>query len=76
MYGVALYMYEVVLYTYEVAQDSPSAYRALYCDDYLEAVVELVQKGVGSRFYDRGRYSPGRETGTHHFHQLIAEAMG
>ncbi|HRF58426.1 MAG TPA: aromatic ring-hydroxylating dioxygenase subunit alpha [Fimbriimonadaceae bacterium] len=41
-----------------------------------EAVVELVQKGVRSRFYDRGRYSPTRETGTHHFHRLLVDAMG
>ena len=40
-----------------------------------EAVVESVQKGVRSRFYDRGRYSPTREQGTHHFHRLIAEFM-
>ncbi|QQS33934.1 MAG: aromatic ring-hydroxylating dioxygenase subunit alpha [Acidobacteriota bacterium] len=40
-----------------------------------EAVVENVQRGVRSRFYDRGRYSPAREQGTHHFHRLIAEAM-
>jgi choline monooxygenase len=40
-----------------------------------EAVVENVQKGINSRFYDRGRYSPKRETGTHHFHRLICEFM-
>ena len=40
-----------------------------------QAVVEAVQKGIRSRFYDRGRYSPGREQGTHHFHRLIAEFM-
>lgn len=40
-----------------------------------EAVVESVQKGVRSRFYSHGRYSPAREQGTHHFHQLIAEFM-
>jgi choline monooxygenase len=38
-----------------------------------EEVVESVQKGIHSRFYDRGRYSPTREQGTHHFHRLIAE---
>ena len=38
-------------------------------------VVESVQKGIRSRFYDRGRYSPTREQGTHHFHRLIAEFM-
>jgi choline monooxygenase len=40
-----------------------------------EAVVENVQKGIRSRFYENGRYSPTRETGTHHFHRLIAEFM-
>ena len=40
-----------------------------------EAVVESVQKGIRSRFYSRGRYSPSREQGTHHFHRLIAEFM-
>lgn len=41
-----------------------------------EAVVESVQKGIRSRSYDRGRYSPTREQGTHHFHRLIAEFIG
>jgi phenylpropionate dioxygenase-like ring-hydroxylating dioxygenase large terminal subunit len=40
-----------------------------------EAVVESVQKGIRSRFYDHGRYSPAREQGTHHFHRLITEFM-
>lgn len=38
-----------------------------------EAIVENVQRGVRSKFYNTGRYSPTRETGTHHFHRLIAE---
>lgn len=38
-----------------------------------EAVVESVQRGIRSRFYKHGRYSPTREQGTHHFHRLIAE---
>ncbi len=41
-----------------------------------EAVVESVQKGIRSRFYSHGRYSPSREQGTHHFHRLISEFMG
>lgn len=41
-----------------------------------QAVVESVQKGIRSRFYDRGRYSPAKETGTHHFHRLISSALG
>jgi len=40
-----------------------------------EAVVESVQRGVRSRLYDRGRYSPARETGVHHFHRLLAEFL-
>jgi len=40
-----------------------------------QAVVESVQKGIRSRFYQAGRYSPSREQGTHHFHRLIAEFM-
>ena len=40
-----------------------------------EAVVESVQRGIRSRFYTSGRYSPTREQGTHHFHRLIAEFM-
>jgi choline monooxygenase len=40
-----------------------------------EAVVEAVQRGVRSRIYRRGRYSPRRETGVHHFHRLLAEAL-
>jgi choline monooxygenase len=36
-----------------------------------EEVVENVQKGVRSRFYDHGRYSVTREQGTHHFHRII-----
>ncbi|MEQ1645666.1 MAG: SRPBCC family protein, partial [Pyrinomonadaceae bacterium] len=41
-----------------------------------EAVVESVQRGIRSRFYSHGRYSPKREQGTHHFHRLIAEFLG
>jgi choline monooxygenase len=40
-----------------------------------QAVVEAVQRGINSRFYERGRYAPAREQGTHHFHRLIAEFM-
>lgn len=41
-----------------------------------EEVVESVQRGVRSRLYDRGRYSPRREAGVHHFHRLLTHAMG
>jgi len=41
-----------------------------------EVIVEAVQKGVRSRLYHRGRYSPTRELGTHHFHRLLTAALG
>lgn len=40
-----------------------------------EYVVEGVQKGVKSRFYQAGRFSPTKEKGVHHFHLLLANAM-
>ena len=40
-----------------------------------EAVVESVQRGVRSRIYERGRYSPTRESGVHHFHRLLVAAL-
>ena len=29
-----------------------------------------------SRFYTRGRYSPTRERGVHHFHRLLCTFLG
>jgi choline monooxygenase len=40
-----------------------------------EVVVEAVQRGVRSRLYDRGRYSPTREQAIHHFHRLALEFL-
>jgi len=40
-----------------------------------EAIVESVQRGTASRLYARGRYSPAREQGVHHFHRLLAGAL-
>lgn len=40
-----------------------------------EAVVEATQRGVRSRLYERGRYSPTREQGVHHFHRLLASRL-
>ena len=34
-------------------------------------IVESAQKGVKSKAYDKGRYSPKREIGVHHFHLLL-----
>jgi len=35
-------------------------------------ICEAVQVGLSSSSYDRGRYSPVREMGEYHFHQLLA----
>ncbi len=40
-----------------------------------EVVVEGVQKGIQSQFYKAGRFSPMREKGVHHFHQLLAQFL-
>ena len=40
-----------------------------------DAIVEQVQRGVRSRLYDRGRYSPAREQGVHHFHRLLTHLL-
>jgi choline monooxygenase len=40
-----------------------------------EAIVEAVQRGVRSRLYRGGRYSPSRERGVHHFHRLLCEFL-
>jgi len=37
---------------------------------------EAVQRGLRSATYDRGRYSPKRENGVHHFHLLLSEFLG
>ncbi|GIV44651.1 MAG: choline monooxygenase [Bacteroidia bacterium] len=40
-----------------------------------EQIVESVQKGIQSRLYKKGRFSPKMEKGVHHFHSLIADFM-
>ncbi len=40
-----------------------------------EFVVESVHKGLRSRFYSTGRFSPTREKGVHHFHRLLANSF-
>jgi choline monooxygenase len=39
------------------------------------AICEAVQRGLASSTYDRGRFSPQRENGVHHFHGLYARSM-
>ena len=40
-----------------------------------EFVVEGVHRGLKSRYYKAGRFSPTREQGVHHFHLLLARYM-
>lgn len=40
-----------------------------------EFVVEGVHKGLKSKFYPSGRFSPTREKGVHQFHRLLAESL-
>ncbi len=40
-----------------------------------EFVVEGVHKGLKSRYYTNGRFSPTKEKGVHHFHQLLANSL-
>ena len=36
-----------------------------------QGIVEAVQRGVAAGAYDRGRYSPTKEAGVHHFHRML-----
>ena len=38
-------------------------------------ICEVVQRNLGSRVYDRGRYAPRQEQGVHHFHALLHEFL-
>jgi choline monooxygenase len=40
-----------------------------------QSVVQSVQKGIKSRYYKRGRYSPAHEKGVHYFHGLLADSL-
>ncbi len=40
-----------------------------------EFVVEGVHKGLKSRYYSTGRFSPRREKGVHHFHSLLSHFL-
>ena len=38
-------------------------------------ICESVQRGLGSRHYDHGRYAPRVEHGEHHFHRRLAQDL-
>lgn len=41
-----------------------------------EFVIEAVQKGLNSRFYKNGRYSPKMENGVYYFHEILKSQLG
>jgi len=51
-------------------EKSIAASHAIQLEDV--AISESVQQGLGSAFFDRGRYSVKRQMGEHHFHRLLA----
>ena len=53
-------------------QDSGNSNSVDYIELEDQRVVLDVQKGIKSKFYDRGRYSAEYEKGTLHFHRLIS----
>jgi len=54
--------------------DSSDAIKDLIQVEYEDQdVVRSVSKGIQSRYYDRGRYSPTHEKGVHYFHQLLSK---
>ncbi len=67
---------EYLIYVWDTTRIDQGAGRGL---DALEQedqeVVVSVQHGVRSRLYDRGRYSPSRETGLHHFHRMLTLSL-
>jgi choline monooxygenase len=40
-----------------------------------QEIVETTQRGVDAGAYDRGRYSPTREAGVHHFHRMLTKSL-
>jgi len=40
-----------------------------------QEIVEATQRGVSSSSYNRGRYSPTKETGIHHFHRILTKRI-
>ena len=56
-----------------IPQDSPSSLDKVELED--QEVILSVQKGIRSRYYKAGRFSPEMEEGVHYFHRLINEKI-
>lgn len=61
------------------ATDPDSVSRSIAFSDQIQredvGLCEAVQRRLGSRAYDRGRFSVRRENGVHHFQGLVAEFL-
>ena len=40
-----------------------------------QQIIQQVHKGINSKFYSKGRYSPDYEKGIHHFHKLLCDKL-
>ena len=56
-----------------MALNSPSSLNIVELED--QEVVLNVQKGVESKYYKSGRFSPNLEQGVHYFHRLISKKI-
>jgi len=57
----------------DIPLDSASSVDTVEVED--QEVVLSVQKGIKSRYYNTGRFSPNMEKGVHYFHRLISEKL-
>ena len=62
------------LNNYEQPDQGSASLEQIEMED--QQVVLNVQKGIQSRFYTSGRYSPNYEKGVHHFHLLLNKYLG
>lgn len=62
-----------------VAHDETFISKSLAASDQVQKedimICEAVQKGLESRAYDMGRYSPELEAPAHHFHRLLHRSL-
>jgi len=75
-----LTIFEWYFHDADSARSRERAAKAIAFSDQVQQedihICEVVQRGLQSATYDRGRYSVKRENGVHHFHLLLAEFLG
>lgn len=75
--GVALTKVSFLTYVWEATRLDRGAGSSLdRVEREDEGIVEAVQRGLQSRLYHHGRYSPAREGAVHQFHRMLAGALG